>query len=83
MKDDRERAKMQMDFAIKQATAELQYGAQMNNQELQADIQSAKAIIDADARTRQMQQAQQAQGGQGGAQQGAPSGPGGGGQPAP
>lgn len=83
MKDDRERAKMQMDFAIKQATAELQYGAQMNNQELQADIQRAKAIIDADARTRQMQQAQQAQGGQGGAQQGAPSGPGGGGQPAP
>jgi len=39
-----------MDFAIKQATAEAQYGAQISNQELQADMATAKAIIDAAAK---------------------------------
>ena len=83
MKDEREKAKLQMDFAIRQATAELQYGAQISNQELQQDVAAAKAIIDADAKARQMAaQAQAAQGGQNGpaAQPGPAGGAGGGGQ---
>ena len=86
MKDERERVKMQMDFALKQATAEIQYGVQISNQELQQDMAAAKAIIDADAKARQMQQAAQAAGGQNGpaaAQPGPANSAGGGGPPAP
>lgn len=61
LKDERERLKMQFDFAIKQATAEAQYGTEISNQEIQADMQAAKAVIDADAKARQMAQQQQAQ----------------------
>lgn len=46
-KDQRERAKIKMDYAIKQATAEAQYGAKIDNQELQADVKVADAIIKA------------------------------------
>ena len=49
-KHEEELAKMEMDFAIKQATAEAQYGAQISNQEVMADVQAAKAIIDAGAK---------------------------------
>ncbi len=50
MKDARERAKMELDNALKQATAEAQYGAKIDNQEMQADMQAAKGVIDAAAK---------------------------------
>jgi hypothetical protein len=80
MKDERERAKIQMDFALRQATTEAQYGAQISDQELKQDAAVAKAIIDADAKTRQAAQAAQAAGGMNGGNNGG-AGPGGG--PAP
>jgi hypothetical protein len=72
LKHQREVAKMEMDFALKQATAEAQYGAQINNAEIQADMQAAKAVIDAGAKEAQaklqmqQKQAQMAAQGQGG-----------------
>lgn len=41
-------AEMKMDFALKQATAEAQYGTQIDDAEVAADMQMAKAIIDAE-----------------------------------
>lgn len=61
LEDERERAKAAMDFAIKQANIEAQYATQVSNQELQADIQAAKAVMDADAKVRQAQMKQQQQ----------------------
>lgn len=48
LEHDRKVAEMQLDFSIKQATAEAQYGAQIDNQEMMADMQMAKAVIDAE-----------------------------------
>jgi hypothetical protein len=79
LKDIREKAKIQMDFAIKQATAEAQYGVQISNQELMADQATAKAIIDAAAK----EAIAKAQGGPTSGQQGIPAGAGGGGGQAP
>jgi hypothetical protein len=79
MKDARERAKMEMEFAIKQATAEAQYGAQISNQEMQADVTAAKAIIDAAAR----EAAVKHQGGVGGPSRQSPANGAGGGGAAP
>jgi hypothetical protein len=81
MKDQRERIKMQMDFALKQATAELQYGAQMANAEIQADMQAAKTVMDNAAKEAVAKQQMQAQGGNNGptnAGGAGPSGQGGG-----
>lgn len=50
MKDAREKAKIQLDYAVKQATAEAQYSAKINDQELSADSAAAKAVIDAAAK---------------------------------
>jgi hypothetical protein len=50
MKDARESAKIQLDYSVKQATAEAQYGAQIDNQELMADQAMAKAVIEAGAK---------------------------------
>ena len=48
-KHERELAKMEMDFALKQATAELQYKGTINDQELREDGGAAKAVIQAAA----------------------------------
>lgn len=77
LKDARERAKIELDYAARQATAEAQYEAQINNQEMQADVAAAKAVIDAAAKEAVARQGVANAGPQPGA--GAPSGAGQGG----
>jgi hypothetical protein len=52
LEDQRKRDEMMLDFALKQATAEIQYGAQINDAELKADMEIAKALVGADAQVR-------------------------------
>ena len=53
LEDTRKREEMALDFAMKQATAEAQYGVKINDAEVRADVETAKAIIAADAQGRQ------------------------------
>jgi hypothetical protein len=85
---ERKVAEMQMKFAIDQAKAEAQSGAQIQNQELMADMQMAKAVIDAEAKNNAAKAAAaaQPQGGPTNGQQPQPQGvdgAGGGGPQAP
>lgn len=52
MEDARKKQEMALDFAMKQATAEAQYQTKINDAEVRADVETAKAIIAADAQGR-------------------------------